>query len=225
MFVGQSSLGKIRDSLLRGDVEAVGIVKRALESGVNVRDILMEIASVWEEIAVSYKAGKSEREEMQVMKKISNALVPTFRVLSFLDRQSAETTNAKGRVVVACMRGDGHTLMKDILALLFKSSGYKVAYKIGREDTPDSIINSIKTIKAQALVVSCMQASAFSLTRETIEELKREGLRNKILVVIGGGAVTEEISKKLGCDFYSDKPMKGLEAIEDFLKSPERKNV
>ncbi len=222
----QSLLMKMRDSILKGDDATLNNLKLTLKSGVNQKDVLMEIVSIWREIALSYKVGKmSKNEEMEVMKSISNSLVPTIRVLLFLDKNIAEKTNPLGSVVVACMKGDGHTLMKDTMAMLLKTSGYKVSYKIGREDTPDSVISSIKTSNAKALLISTMQPTTFPLIRETIEALKREGLREKVLVVLGGGAATEEISRKLHCDIYDDDPMKIIEIVEGFFKSQEKENI
>ncbi len=91
-------------------------------------------------------------------------------------------------------------------------------YRIGRGDTP----NSLKAANADALLISILEPATFPMIKETINALEQEGLREKVLVVIGGGAVTEEISANLNCDKYLYDPLKGLEAVEHFIKSHER---
>jgi methanogenic corrinoid protein MtbC1 len=44
--------------------------------------------------------------------------------------------------------------------------------------------------------------------KEVIRELKRRGLRDKVKVIIGGGAVDQSFAKEVGADAY------GKDAIE-----------
>lgn len=223
--MSQDWIKKINDSIITGDSQgASNNVKLSLENGVNAKDILMELVAVWDQVAKFYRHPEiPEDEEKEFIKAVNRFLVPIYKILFLLNKQIAEASSPIGCVVVGSMKGD-HSLMKDVIALLFKTSGYKVVYQPrGGGETPESLLSSIKTANADALLLSVLQPSTFPMIGETVEALKREGLRDRVLVVIGGGAVTEEISRRLDCDVYADHPLKGLEAVERFIKSHERK--
>jgi methanogenic corrinoid protein MtbC1 len=219
-------LRKARDAISRGDQESgLAIVKLSIEEGVDVKDILMEILIAWQEISEFYNRSKaSEYDEKEIIRVVGKIYVPTYIILFHLEKAIPEASNPLGCVVVGCM--SPMTLVKDIIALLFKASGYKVIYKLGfGGETPNSLIESIKTVNADALLLSVSQPTNLPMISETIIALKREGIRDKVLVVIGGWAVTMEISRTLGCDVYGDHPLKGLKAVEHFIKSRKRSSL
>jgi len=213
-------LRRIRDAISRGDLKnGQSLVKLSIEEGVDVKDILEEILVAWQEIAEFYRHSESSKyDEMEIIRAVGKIYAPTYVILFQLERAIPEVNNPLGCVVVGCM--SSMTLVKDIIALLFKASGYKVVYKLGfGGETPNSLVESIKTAKADALLLSISQPTSLYMVNETIEALKREGIRDQVFVVIGGGAVTKEISHNLGCDIYGDYPLTGLKAVEHFIES------
>jgi methanogenic corrinoid protein MtbC1 len=53
--------------------------------------------------------------------------------------------------------------------------------------------------------------------KEVIEALKKEGLRDKVKVMIGGYAVSEEVCKYTGADFWSKNAAASVNRALDYL--------
>lgn len=216
-------LQELREAILSGDQnKATELVNLCLEKGIEVKNILIEILSLWNEIAELYKKeGLSKEEENELTAKVGRIYVPTYSILFQLDQRITTSANPKGCVVVSCIKGDAHTLIKDLLALLLKSSGYQVIYRIGSgRETPQSIVEAIKTNGAEVLVLSVSNTELMPSLVELKGLLEKEEL--KILTIIGGRGITEETSRKLGFQIYADQPLSAIEEIERFITS--RKN-
>ncbi len=51
---------------------------------------------------------------------------------------------------------------------------------------------------------------AFDSMKQTIEAMQAAGLRDKVRVMIGGGQITEEVTKYTGADAYGKDAMAGV---------------
>jgi methanogenic corrinoid protein MtbC1 len=47
----------------------------------------------------------------------------------------------------------------------------------------------------------------FPATAQTVEFIKKAGLRNGVKIMVGGGPVTNKVAKETGCDYF------GIDAI------------
>jgi len=52
---------------------------------------------------------------------------------------------------------------------------------------------------------------------KVINELKKVGLRDNLIVIIGGAPVNEEFARKIGADSYAADPIEGVRKIELLL--------
>ena len=55
------------------------------------------------------------------------------------------------------------------------------------------------------VAMSALLTSTMGAMGDTIELLKKEGLRDKVKVMIGGAVITEEFREKIGADMFCVK--------------------
>lgn len=212
---------KIKEYLDLGDYEnASKVVNYAIERNVTVRNILLKsVLSYWEAVAKKFSKPMTQREEVEVFKILDKSYVATYRILFHLERKVLKTTQSPfGTIIAACVKGEGHTLIKDILALLFKAEGFKVIYNFGKGgDTPEYLVEKIKSEEASILLFSLTTDSTLDVVKKTVDLLKREGIRDNVLTIIGGRIANEQVRREVGADLYFGSLSEVIEYAETYL--------
>jgi len=132
----------------------------------------------------------------------------------YLDGSEAVT---KGKFVIATVKGDIHDIGKNIVAILLKGAGYEVK-DLGIDVPPEKIVEVVGEDKPDFLGLSALLTTTMVAMGETIEALKENGLRDKVKVLIGGAAVSEEYAQEIGADAYCVDGFYAIKVLEDFQK-------
>jgi 5-methyltetrahydrofolate--homocysteine methyltransferase len=53
-----------------------------------------------------------------------------------------------------------------------------------------------------------------------VEELVKEGLRDRVKIVVGGLPLNDEYAERLGADFYAKNAWLGVEMIKKLVNKP-----
>ncbi len=103
----------------------------------------------------------------------------------------------KAIVVIGVVRGDIHDIGKNITKLFLEASGYRVI-DCGRNVTVETFMDAIKENDANILALSTLMSPTLESIEELIIKLKEEGLRDKLKVIIGGAATSEQFANSIG---------------------------
>ncbi|MFC1995296.1 corrinoid protein [Chloroflexota bacterium] len=122
----------------------------------------------------------------------------------------AANIETKGKFTIVTVKGDIHDIGKNIVAILLKGAGYEVN-DLGIDVPTEKIIEFIKKEKPDFLGLSALLTTTMIEMGVVIEALKQNSLRDKVKVLIGGAAVSEEFAKEIGADAYC---VDGFEAIK-----------
>jgi len=106
-----------------------------------------------------------------------------------------------GVVVVGTVFGDIHDIGKTMVCTLLAAEGFTV-YDLGVNVTAEKFIEAVKKYKADILAMSALMTMTAPEQRKVIAILKKENLRDKVKVIVGGGSITEEFAKNIGADGY-----------------------
>ncbi len=116
----------------------------------------------------------------------------------------------KGKFAIATVQGDIHDIGKNIVAILLKGAGYEVN-DLGIDVPTDKIVEYVKNEDPDYLGLSALLTTTMVAMREVIDALKSAGLRDKVKVLVGGAAVSEEFASEIGADAYC---LDGFEAVK-----------
>jgi 5-methyltetrahydrofolate--homocysteine methyltransferase len=123
----------------------------------------------------------------------------------------AAKVETKGKFAIATVQGDIHDIGKNIVAILLRGAGYEVN-DLGSDVATEKIIDFVKKESPDYLGLSALLTTTMTEMGAVIEALKDSGLRDKVKVLIGGAAVSDEYAQEIGADAYC---MDGFQAIKE----------
>ena len=126
-------------------------------------------------------------------------------------KESGEQGEKKGKIVLGTVKGDLHSIGKNILKLLFETSGYEV-WDLGIDVDLFKFVDKAKEVDADIIAMSALLTTTLIGQRDVIEALKDQGTRDKYKVIIGGGATTKEWADQIGADGWAADGLRGRDA-------------
>jgi len=111
------------------------------------------------------------------------------------------TRESQGTVVIGTVYGDIHTIGKTMVSTMLTADGFAVN-DLGINVTAKSFVEATNEHKADILALSALMSTTAPEQRNVIEALKKQGIRDTVKVIVGGGAITQEFSDSIGADGY-----------------------
>lgn len=194
----EGMLGYI-EKLLEVGEEPIEIVNRALIPGIeNVGELYQEGEYFIPELLYG----------LEIMNQGMDMLLPYI---------SKSQTRRYGNVVIGTVEGDTHDIGKNIVASLLEASGFGVT-DLGHDVAPEQFVRHVKEHDTDIVAMSALLTSTMGAMGDTIELLKKEGLRDKVKVMIGGAVITEEFREKIGADMFCVSAMDTVKAAKQYCE-------
>jgi trimethylamine corrinoid protein len=125
----------------------------------------------------------------------------------------------KATMVIGTVAGDIHDLGITIVTAVFKSAGINVV-NIGRDVPADKFIDIAEEVGAEIIGTSALLAGTMFQQKIVIEKLKKRGLRDKYIYMIGGGAMPSgKWCEEIGADGWATDVIVALKKAKDLLAS------
>jgi 5-methyltetrahydrofolate--homocysteine methyltransferase len=90
---------------------------------------------------------------------------------------------------------------------------------LGTDVPTEKIVEFIKEYKPDFLGLSALLTTTMVVMGEIIEALKENGLRDKVKVLIGGAAVSDEYAQEIGADAYCMDGFHAIKLIDAFQEA------
>jgi methanogenic corrinoid protein MtbC1 len=104
-------------------------------------------------------------------------------------------------VVIGTVFGDIHDIGKTIVAMLLRARNFRVI-DLGVNIPPEQFVEAVVHFNPDILALSASTTSTSLEMQPTIRLLTQNGLRSRMKLMVGGGAVSEELAARLGADGY-----------------------
>jgi methanogenic corrinoid protein MtbC1 len=177
----------------------VTLAKRMMAGGTDPLAIIAESSEAMQVIGRRYADGEAFIPELimggEIMKAVSQAVLP--------EGSGPDTESSKGTVVIGTVRGDIHDIGKDTVVLMLGFSGYSV-HDLGTDVPIEDFVAAIKEHDADIVALSGLLTLAFDAMKSTVDGIAAAGLRDKVRIMIGGGAVDENVRAYAGADGWGD---------------------
>ena len=195
-----AELKKIHEAILIGDLQtSVDVTKEAMEEGVDPQSIIREYM-----IPAMDKIGTKFEQNECFVPELLMAARAMKGSLGLLKPFLAETgAKPEGKVIIGTVKGDLHDIGKNIVASMLEGGGFEVK-NLGVDVSPEKIVAEVQENDYNIVALSALLTTTMPAMKDVIEALKDAGLRDKVKVIIGGPAVTQEFCEEIGADGTSD---------------------
>jgi 5-methyltetrahydrofolate--homocysteine methyltransferase len=211
-------LNSIKESLINLDLDrTIDFVKKAIEYGVKPLDIINSMADGMKVVGDMYERGDYFVADLivasEIFKEVMNILEPLIM---------REKLKPIGRVVIGTVEGDIHDIGKNLVATMLRANGFEVI-DLGVDVSPQKFVEAVKQYKPDIVGMSTLLTSAMVNMKKVIEALVKEGLRDKVKVIVGGAPLTEKFAKEIGADAYGENAVIAVDIcrklVEELHKS------
>jgi 5-methyltetrahydrofolate--homocysteine methyltransferase len=122
---------------------------------------------------------------------------------------STDDADAAGRVLFCSVKGDVHSIGKDICVALLESQGYKV-YDLGVDAAPQHVLATAREKNVDIICLSALMTTTLRSMQETVELIYREEPSFKTqpnkAVMVGGAVVTQRWAESINAHYAADAP-------------------
>ncbi|WP_073032990.1 corrinoid protein [Desulfosporosinus lacus] len=114
--------------------------------------------------------------------------------------QDADAVNYK--CVIGVVEGDTHDIGKNLVRIMLETAGFEM-YDLGRDVSLISFVEKAKEVDAQLICLSTLMTTTMPGMKEVVEMLEKEGLKDKVKVMIGGGPISQAYCDQINADGYA----------------------
>lgn len=106
-----------------------------------------------------------------------------------------------GTMVIGTVKGDIHDIGKNLVTMMMEGAGFKV-HDIGINNDADKFIAAIREHSPDVLGMSALLTTTMPYMKTVIQSLEKEGMRDRVIVLVGGAPVNAPFAEAVGADAY-----------------------
>lgn len=164
-------------------------------------------------IGKKFECGEAYLPELLMAAANFNAAMAVLRPV--IDAGKQEVTRL-GKVLIATVKGDVHTIGKDIVATVLDTSGFDVV-DMGVDNPSLNIVQEAEKLKVDLIALSSVMTTTMPSQKEVIETLREMGIRQKYFVIVGGGPVNQEWADRIGADGYGKSAVDAVALAKNLM--------
>jgi len=207
------SIKAIYDAVRDGDApEAASQVEAALAGGVPPAEILHDgCIAAMAEVGELFEQGEMFVPEMLIAARAMQGAMALLK-----PHLTEEEAASAGKVVVGTVAGDLHDIGKNLVGMMMEGAGFEVV-DLGTDISPDAFVDSVREHAPDIIGMSALLTTTMPSMTATMEALTEAGLRDQVLVLVGGAPVTEGFADKVGADGYAPDASSAARMAKELL--------
>jgi len=207
-------LTELYDKTLTGNGPAViDLTRTGLSDGLGPETLLYEaLIPALEEVGARFERGDFFVPEMLIAGKAMAGALEILRPL--LAETGAETI---GTVVIGTVKGDVHDIGKNLVNIMFEGAGFLVI-DLGVQVAPEKFVDAVRTHKPDIVGFSAFLTTTMPMFKANINALTKAGLRDQVIVMVGGAPVTQEYADVVGADGYAADASAAVVKAKELIK-------
>jgi len=189
----------LKKSIIDCDVKAAeSLAKKAIEEGIDPVQVADILTNTIRQVGEAFGRGELFLPDLIGS---AEAMKAAMSIIEGEIKRKGTKPKSLGKVIIGTVAGDIHDIGKSMVATLLMAEGFEVI-DLGVDVPAERFVEAVKKHKPDILAMSALLTVTAPEQRKVIEALKKEGVREKVKVMVGGGAITEEFAKSIGADGY-----------------------
>lgn len=212
--IGVKILQEIYDGIFKGQHESIkSLIKEALNDGHKPIEIINRaMTPAIKVVGDQFSTGELFLPDLILA---ASAMQEAMKIITPLLEGETEYVS-KGKVVIGTIKGDLHDIGKNMVKALLRGNGFEVI-DIGVDNSPDAFIKAVEKHHPDVVGYSGLLTTTLAGIPDQMVALKKSGLRDKVITIVGGAPVTEEFAQRNGVDLYGKDANEAVKVIEKAL--------
>ncbi|MFO7252059.1 MAG: corrinoid protein [Actinomycetes bacterium] len=210
----QDVLRGLYDETLAGNGPAVlDLTNRGLELGLSPETMLFDaLIPALEEVGARFERGDFFVPEMLIAGKAMAGAMEVLRPL--LTRTGASSI---GTFVMGTVKGDVHDIGKNLVNIMLEGAGFTVI-DLGVQVPPERFVEAVREHRPDIVGFSAFLTTTMPMFKANINALVKAGLRDQVIVMVGGAPVTQEYADAVGADGYAADASSAVRRAKELLE-------
>jgi len=205
--------GELKDAVISGKAAKVKeLTQQALNEGKKAQDVLDQaLIPAMDVVGQKFSCAEFYIPEMLIAARAMQGGVALLKPLL-----AAAGSKARGKVVLGTVKGDLHDIGKNLVGMMLEGTGFEVV-DLGADVKSERFVEAVQKESPNFVMMSALLTTTMLAMGETIQALKKAGVRDKVKVAIGGAAVTQRFADEIGADFYSPTATGGVTKAKEIM--------
>ena len=210
----QELFGKLTQALIDGDSEQlVRLVQGAIDTTDPLRIVEKAMMPGMTEIGNRFSRGEAFLPELLMA---ADAWEEAMKIINPKLAAAGASIEKRGTVVIGTVQTDIHEIGKNILANLLTTAGFDV-HDVGYDAPASKFAAKAEEVGADIIAASAIMTTTVPYQKDIIDLLKSKDLRDKYIVMVGGGVVTRQWADEIGADGYADLAFDAVELAKELI--------
>lgn len=208
------TLRGIEDAIVRGDGERCSaLLQEALPETDPLTIIQRGMMPAMEKIGNQFTCGEIFLPEMLMAAEAWNEAMKLLKPKMLAAGESVTTI---GTIVIGTVQSDVHEIGKNIVATLLSTTGFEV-HDLGVDVSASKFIERAEEVGADIIAASAIMTTTMTYQQDILEHLKASGMRDKYIILVGGGVVNQEWADEIGADGYGQTAIDGVRVAKELV--------
>jgi len=210
-----SILNDISEKLQAGKAKDVkALIEQALADGVGAKAILEEGLLP----GMSVIGDKFKNNEVYVPEVLIAARAMAAGTEILKPHLAAANVQPLGKICIGTVKGDLHDIGKNLVKMMMEGKGIEVV-DLGVDVSPEQFLAAVKEQGCQIVCCSALLTTTMGVMKDVVDIFVKEGIRDKVKIMIGGAPITDAYCKSIGADGYTADAASASDLAVDFLKA------
>ncbi len=193
------------------------LVKLAVEGGTNPRTVLNEgLLNGLRAVGKRFDRNSGMVSDMLVSARAINESMEILKPMLI-----PVGIKPIGRGCIGTVQGDLHDVGKNIVKLMLESRGIEIV-DLGVDVPPEAFVRAVTEDGCDLVCCSALLTATVPEMQHVIRALKSAGVRERVIVMVGGMPVTAAYAKRIGADIWSSDGFEAAEKAEAALLEKRR---
>jgi 5-methyltetrahydrofolate--homocysteine methyltransferase len=201
------------DTLVGKAPEVRDGVERGLDDGLEPERMLYDaLIPSLEEVGARFERGDYFVPEMLIAARAMQGALDILRPLL------AETGVATvGTFLMGTVKGDVHDIGKNLCNIMLEGAGFTVV-DLGVNVAPEKFVEEIGRVEPDIVGFSAFLTTTMPMFKANINALEKAGIRDDVIVMVGGAPVTQEYADAVGADGYSADASTAVKKAKELIQ-------
>ena len=164
-----------------------------------------------EEVGARFERGDFFVPEMLIAGKAMAGALEVLRPLL------AETgVESVGTFVMGTVKGDVHDIGKNLVDIMLEGAGFRVI-DLGVQVAPEKFVAAIEEHRPDIVGFSAFLTTTMPMFKANMNAIEKAGLRDSVIVMVGGAPVTQEYADVVGADGYAADASAAVKRAKELL--------